>query len=435
MISSNSYSDISEKSKFERLKEWIISNGGYIHDGIGIDETNEKNRVLIAKENISKDTLIFEIPKHLCLTENPDLNVNPNFSKFKKEIHLVSVLKREFDLGSKSFYEPYLSFLPSIEDLKEHPVYIAYKNPEKLSEWKDICIFSGSVSIAITNFKFVKLYFDNIANIDFPEDDMLYYYLLMITRSWGELGFVPFADLFQSRQTSTMFLAKDDEDTKQKLTVDRNYNPDDVIWINYGLFDETLIYSNFGFIDDIDNQEFIHRSMRVMLTKEGKQEGPLKEFVINELSKYKANNLFFSTAGISKAVFEYLRIINLTEKEYESISKDELNNQDYMKNLISIENEFKVYRSLFSIIFSPIFPTKEMINVSKDILNKANSHEQNTQSETKNSVEYHLATLTMIQKEIFRNTFSSLLRTWIQVIGVPSEIVSTFKNHHLLDDE
>jgi hypothetical protein len=160
--------------------------------------------------------------------------------------------------------------------------------------------------------------------------------------------------------------------------------------------------------------------MRVMLAKEGKQEGALKEFVKSELNKFKPNTLFFSTSGISKAIFEYLRIINLTEKEYELILKNELN---YMK-IVSIENEFKVYQNLFSIIFSSNFPTKEMAEKSRDILKK----------EKIDNVEYHLASLTMIQKEIFKNTFSSLVRTWIEAMGVPSDMLSTFKNHHLLDD-
>jgi hypothetical protein len=412
-------------TKFDRLKEWIISNGGVIHDGIGIDESNVGNRVLIAKEEIPKDTLIFEIPKDLCIIRNHNLKVNPNFEKFEREIHLVSFLKQEFELGPKSFYYPYLNFLPLIEDFKDHPVYVGYKNPTKLSEWRKICVFSGAASIAMTNLKFVKLYFDKMTKIEISEDELLYYYLLIITRTWGEVGFVPFADLFQSRQTSGMFLEKNEENMRQILTVDRNYKTNDVIWINYGLYDDSLIYTNFGFIDDMDRSESLPRSMRVNLTKEGKQEGVLKEFVSSELNKFKPNTLFFSTSGISKAIFEYLRIINLTEKEYELIMNDELDRMNYMKKIVSIENEFKVYQNLFSLIFSSNFPTKEMVELSKDIFKKEQS----------STIEYHLATLTMIQKDIFKNTFSSLVKTWIGAIGVPSEIISTFNNHYLLDQE
>lgn len=411
-------------SKFDQLKEWIVSNGGFIHDGIGIDETNVGNRVLIAKEEIPRDTLIFEIPRRLCVVRNDNLKVNPNFEKFEREIHLVSVLKQEFGLGEKSFYYPYLNFLPSIEDFKDHPVYIAYKNAEKLSEWRKICTFSGAVSIVMTNLKFVKLYFDKMMKVEFSEDELLYYYLLIITRTWGEVGFVPFADLFQSRQTSMMFLDKKDDTMNQILTVDRDYKINDVIWINYGLFDDCLTYSSFAFVDDIDNTESLPRSMRVILSKEGKQQGTLREFVKVELGKYKANNLFFNSGGVSKAIFEYLRIINLSQKEYETIPKNDIEQGTYMKRIISIENEFKVYQNLFSILFSSSFPTKEMLEISRDILKKG----------TKENVEYNLATLTMIQKDIFKNTFTSLIKIWTESIGVPSEIVSTYKNHHLLDD-
>jgi hypothetical protein len=411
-------------SKFDQLKEWVISNGGYIHSGIGIDETNVDNRVLIAKEDISNQVMIFEIPKHLCLFKNDELQVNPNFENFERQIHLVSLLKREFELGTKSFHYPYLNFLPSINEFKTHPVYIAVKNPNKITEWKKICVFSGSVSIAITSLKFIKLYFDKILKIEISDDELLYYYLLIITRSWGDGGFVPFADLFQSRQNSMMFLDTNQEENKHKLFVDRTYKPNDVIWINYGLFDDSLTYSNFGFIDDIDNRESIPRSIRVTLAKEGNQTGTLKDFVKRELSsKYKANNIFFSSLGISKAIFEYLRIINLTEQEYELLSKTDIEQGIYMKKIISIENEFKVYQNLFSIIFSSNFPTKEMVELSKDII-KQNRFDN----------EYYFAKLTMIQKDIFKNTFSSLIKTWTGSIGVPSSILFTFQNHHLLDD-
>lgn len=416
--------DFQYPSKFDRLKEWIVSNGGVIHDAIGIDESDVGNRVLVARQDISKNTLILEVPKHLCLNKDKEIEVKEEFKKFENYIHLVSLLRREFNLGSKSFYEPYLSFLPRVEDFYSHPFYIAYKNPEKLTEWQKICTFSGTISIVMTKFKFIKLYFDKISSIDFPEDDMLYYYLLAITRSWGDVGLVPFADLFQSRQTSMMFLDKDEKDINQILTVDREYKPNDVIWINYGLYDDTLVYSNFGFIDDIEDQENIHRSMRIMLTKEGNQSGNLKRFVSRELEKYKSNGLFFSSLGISKTIIEYLRIINLTQDEYDKIDQDDLLKWIYMKKIISLDNELKVYRNLFSILFSKVFPTKEMIDVSREILEHGD----------RRSVEYHLSKLTMTQKMIFQKTFSYLIKAWTEIVGVPSEILFSFKNHYLLDD-
>jgi hypothetical protein len=37
-----------------------------------------------------------------------------------------------------------------------------------------------------------------------------------------------------------------------ELVIDRDYEANDVIYINYMIFDESLLYSNFGFIDDSD---------------------------------------------------------------------------------------------------------------------------------------------------------------------------------------
>jgi len=412
-------------SKFDLLKRWIVSNGGFVHDAIGVDEKNPGNRVLIAKDEIEENTMICDIPKELCLLKNPDLIVNPNFSTFENDIHLVTILHKEFQLGSKSFYYPFLSYLPERDEFRHHPIYVAFKNPEKLNEWKEICNFSGLIDIRLTNLKFVKLYLDKIAKIDISADDLIYYNLLIMTRCWGNVGFVPFADLFQSRQSSIMFLANNADHTRHNLRVDRKYSVNDIIWINYGIYDDSILYTTFGFIDDIDEVASIHRSMRISLPKNVDKEAELKKFIEKELLEYKTNNLFISTLGISNGIFEYLRIVNLTQKEYESINKDEL----YMKNIISIENEIRVYQNLFTIMINYyVFPSKEIVSRAKKIL------EDITGEERYSSIEYHLAKLTMIQKIIFKSAFTKLVTAWIDILGVPSGIEITFKNHHLLDD-
>ena len=409
-------------SKFDELKKWIVVNGGYVHDGIGIDESNPGNRILVAKEPLD-DIKIISIPKHLCLFKSDDvIHIPPEFKKFEFLIHLIYLLKKEFDLDTKSFYYPFLSFLPGIEEFKNHPIYVAFHEPEKILEWKKICNNCDLINIRLTTMKLIKLFFDKILRIEISKEDFLYYYLLVITRTWADIGFVPFADLFQSRQSSMMFLDKDEEGN-HILSTKRKYDTNDVIWINYGTYDEMLIYLNFGFIDDIENKESVHRSMHINLHQTIKQEGELKIFIENNLKGYKSNLNFLSTFGLSKKIFEYLRIFHLTPKEYESIS--EKSKQTYMTSIISIENELKLFKTIFSILFSSEFPSREMIQMSNEIL---------LQSKDRSNVEYHLAKLTVYQKEIFKTTFSYLMKSWMEIINIPSEISIIFQNHHLLDD-
>jgi hypothetical protein len=412
-------------NSFEKLKEWIIKNGGYIHPGIGIDESCPENRILISKQKIEKNELIFKIPKHLCINGEIDLSLNELFTISAKDIRKIISLDREFQLGEKSIHYPYLSMLQDLKSYETHPYYQIKYHPEKSTEWQKICNFSKICEIRVLKNKVTKMYFEKILKLPLTDEQILYYELLIMTRSWDKLGFVPFADLFQSTQDSKMFLVENEEKTHCQLTVDRTYEPNQTIWINYGIFDESLLYTNFGFIDDIDEKRNLSRTLRVTLPKLSNQrnlsETELWKFQEQKLSTLPKNEIYFSSKGISNCLMAYLRVLNLSEKDYLFLDKD----KDF-KTIVSLENEINVLKFVLVLLFSGIFPSKENVQESKRIL--SDNINYSTQS-----IPYHLAKVTMYQKDIFNYVFNLTFKGIFGIFNLPNDLEIIFKNHHLLD--
>jgi hypothetical protein len=406
-------------NSYENLKEWIIKNGGYIHPGIGIDESCPENRILIANQKIENNELIFKIPKHLCIQEEVDLSINELFIISAKNIRKIISLHREFELGEKSLHYPYLSMLQDLKSYQSHPYYQIKYHPEKSTEWEKICNFSKICNIRVLKNKMTKLFFEKIHKLPLTDEQILYYELLIMTRVWDNIGFVPFADLFQSTQDSKMFLLENDEKTHYQLTVDRTYEPNQTIWINYGIFDETILYTNFGFIDDIDEKRNLSRTLRVTIPNlpTNLPETKLNKFKEEKLSTLPKNEIYFSSKGISNSLLAHLRVLNLSEKDFLFLE----NNKDF-KTIVSMENEMHVLKSVLSLLFSQIFPSKEMVQESKRIISEG----------VKNSTSYHLAKITMYQRDIFNFVFHLTLKGILGIFNLPNDFEIKF-NHHLLD--
>lgn len=413
-------------SSFEFLKKWIQENNGFIHPDISLDQTDPNNRVLICTKNIKQNELIFDIPKELCIGKDNSLNISNTM--FESDIRQINSLHREFSIKENSKYYPYLCMMNDIGAYHQHPLYVLNKNPHLSKRWSKICNFSKIFDLRILKIKTIKLYFENNLGLKISDEQIMYYELLIMTRCWDNIGFVPFADLFQSCQTSEMLLAENEEKTHYQLHTDRDYKPGDTIWINYGIYDEALIYSTFGFIDDVQETRNIMRTIKIVppsIFKKGSDDIAHKHEKITELKK---NQHFLSTTGISNSLLEYFRVYNLSQRDYErilTVSGSDLNNSNYMKEFISLENELAVLRDLITILFSRIFPTKGMVDESDMILNNKDID--------RSSVEYHLAKITLYQKQIFKNVFNLILKSWIGILRVPKEIIWQFGNHHLLD--
>ena len=412
-------------SEFEKLKQWIINNGGYIHPGIGIQENDPDNRILISTQRIEENTLIFEIPKQMCITEDFDLSVQPIFSLVEPDIRRISKLYKVFQLGESSFYYLYLSFLQHLDSYKNHPHYEFYYHPEKYEQYSKICNFSKLSEIKITRQKIIKKFFDKVLNLNISDEEILYYELLIMTRCWDKVGFVPFADLFQSTQTSKMFLGN--TETHYRLIVDRTYEPNDTIWINYGMFDESLLYTSFGFVDDLeDKRESTSRSMKIFPPNNISTNNlELKTYKEDQIASLSKNHYYISTKGISNSLLAHLRIMYLTESEYELMGDDK--NKDF-KQIISLENEFHTIKYIMACLFSDLFPTKEMVEESQKIIS---SYSNNTNKA--DSIEYNMAKITMYQKDIFKYTFKLAMKGINTMLGIPSQINASYENHHLLD--
>jgi hypothetical protein len=122
--------------------------------------------------------------------------------------------------------------------------------------------------------------------------------------------------------------------------------------------------------------------------------------------------------GVSNCLMAYLRVLNLSEKDYLLLDKD----KDF-KTIVSLENEINVLKFVVSLLFSGIFPSKENLQESKRILLDG----------IKNSTEYHFAKLTMYQKDIFNSVFNLTFKGIFGIFNLPNDLEIKFKNHHLLD--
>jgi hypothetical protein len=412
--------------KFENLKKWIIHNGGFVHPSLGIDLSCPENRIIIANEKILKDEVILQIPKKLTIRSDANIKVHKNFSFIQETIRMIPVLHKEFSLGEDSFYYPYLSMLNGLESYKTHPHYIFMKRPDFEKDWKRISNIISLLSTKTLKERIMNLYIQKNMNLNIDNDTVLYYHLLFMTRTWSEIGFVPFADLFQSTQSSNMALVpklrkqEDDNNVFYELVIDRDYEANDVIYINYMIFDESLLYSNFGFIDDI-NETRNDNDRTIQIRPEKYKRVNDSEFEIfkeDVLKIFPMNKNYISTAGISKPLHQYLRILNLTEKDYQSINDKSLIIKDEM---ISLDNELSVLRSILNFLNSTSFPTEEMVSVSEKIVSDSTFETS--------SVEYNLAKLTLYQKKIFNTIYNqclSLNECWSKMLNIPS-------SHHLIE--
>ena len=407
--------------KFENLKKWIMDNGGFVHPALGIDISCPENRIIIANEKIKKDELILRIPKKLTICSDPNIKVDKNFEFIRETVSIVPILHNEFKKGEDSFYYPYLSMLNGLDSYKNHPHYVLMKRPDFEKEWKKISNIVGMLSLKTLRERIMNIYLEKNMNFIIDQDTVLYYHLLYMTRAWSDIGFVPFADLFQSKQTSLMALNskldQKDNITFYELVIDQDYEPNEVIYINYMLFDESILYCNFGFIDDVDEKR--NDSARTIQIKPKKfvnvNNSELECFKEKTLGQFPMNKLFISSLGISDALHQYLRISNLTEKDFGT--KDTL---DILNNkIISIDNELTIFKSIFNFLQSTC-PTEEMVYNSEKILSDS--------SYVSSSVEYNLAKITIYQKKIFNAVYKTITETWDKILNAPS-------NHYLLQNK
>jgi hypothetical protein len=367
--------------KFQNLKKWITDNGGFIHDSLNLDILNS-SRGIVVKEKIPQGTKLYEIP--LLLTIN--INLSSEINKFEskgvtynqhliKKILLIQKLYLEFQKKEESFYYHYLSLLPLLKDLSDQPLYKAYYNKDIKTFVEKFKVYNERVILLILeeleNVNQCITYFNSLEQTNnkiISCEDILYYYLLINTRSWGEYGMVPFLDLFQHRSINYTEFIDDTVKKILKCTSNKKLRENRFVYINYGIFDEEKLYTNYGFI--AQNKKVSYpRFTNVFLNLQIDQKNNLDQFIYNQISILNSNTniknkLYFSNEEkLNETLMYYLRIINLNLTDMKNIDWTQTNL--YYSNRISLENELKCYKMLLSLINSKFEIQKKL-----DIINK-----------------------------------------------------------------
>ena len=242
--------------KYQLLKKWILDNNGFINEKLDFTYINNENRYIVSNNDINPEELLFSIPDKLCINNKlindiPNIN-NINIDNLDINSIMILILKYHFSLGENSFYYPYLNLLPSYEDYNYHPLY--KYNDELGKKWRTIS--NKIVDMIESQIRIIDKIFDNFTKlgINITYQEVKYYYMIIITRQWTNVGLVPFADLLQHSNSSNLLL-----NTNNNSHYIKNNNngimKNQIIYDNYGLYDDNILFTNFGFVDQINNTQ------------------------------------------------------------------------------------------------------------------------------------------------------------------------------------
>jgi len=396
-----------ETEKFIQLKKWIIENGGTVNDKITIRTNDQYNRSIYSTDKIGKGEVIINIPKNICISMDKFSTIpgseKIDISNINFNIILSMVLLYHWSLKEKSFFYPYINLLPSLESFAYHPVYKFTEN----NGWDKI---SSKITKLIENHhKMIEIIYNKITEINQSHtifrknivkyENIKWCYLILISRQWNNTGLVPLADLFQHSSKSTMLLQTLNENNT--MTIGEDVDTGIEIFDNYALYDDVLILTSFGFIDNNEDENY-NRYVKILFNKNlNKVETSLDRFKNSELDKYMSTTRIFymTNNGIQNYLLEYLRIFFLDENDIKIINM----NEAYYTKMISLNNESRVFSGIF-----------ELIKNNKYINDQ--THYDTCMDICKNhfpdEIEYKLAKVTLMSHNVLKATSNILIYKW-----------------------
>jgi hypothetical protein len=396
------------QEKFNVLKNWIVKNGGYVNEKLYIVEFDKGNRGIYTSEKIEKGEKIIHIPETICISKKVISKIpkceNIDLTKYSSsDVYTISILLYHlFVEKEKSFYYPYLTLLPTFEEYSYHPICHFNNNKDN---WISISAnissrLSVMYNIVENNIKLAKELCEsyNIIPKEFLTHDNLFWCALILqTRQWGSNGLVPFADLLQHSNDSTMLLSGIGEMYSGDII-----NKNEPIYDNYGVMDDTTLFTSFGFVDKTSKNKIFCIQPQYSV----KSETLLGRIVKNEIEEIQKNTkmLFVSSNGISVNLIYLVRILCLTEMDILKI-KDV---PKYYENVISLENEQKTNSNLLGIFKILIGDDK-----TKEILDKYSNE---------NSLEHKIAYLNHEYKTILNNSSKIIIIQWLKQLKSPFNI-------------
>jgi|688.fasta_scaffold142938_2 hypothetical protein len=392
------------EKKFTLLCEWIRNNGGFVSEKIQIDGTSE-NRHIYALEDINENEKLIEIPKKCCISKDniseiPDIKTI-ELSNLNDKGLLVTVLLYNMKLGKNSFFYPYIKLLPKYHDYSYHPIFgFDAKAKERYAALSPA--FALSIESIIKDIQ-------NIADIlskpnaVFTEDDVIYEnielcYLIALSRQWGQ-GLVPVADLFQHSNESNIIL-----NINNTMSTVNKIKGGEIIYDNYGKKSDMHMLAIYGFVDNIEDntkQRIYEVSLNMIESKDNFNN--LKNTLIkNFLDSHK---LFFLTRnGIQNDMIYLMRLATLSERDFRFVDY----NTNFFEKSISIDNECTTYKNLLNIIKQHSDKiTEQEIENSKNII----------KSGLTNTIEYKIAKIILMQKNIFDENAKLIITAWNNLLG------------------
>lgn len=320
------------QSKYQNLTNWLIQNGSWVNPKMEIRSEGENGNGIWARESIVNEDLFNISDSCLLNAENSGLTfIDPNFLDYRQKT-VVALL---FEMNKPdSFWKPYLDLLPGFNSFESHPIYqVVSGNFPKIS-----LLINHYIENAHTEYQKFREKFEMYRNangilLQVVDDEILYAYLLTVSRMWTGIGIVPMADLLQHSNRSNISLNRTGQvcNMRSQDTIPAGHP----IFDNYLLNDDIMLYINFGFIESSD---LITMSMGFAFEN---QPAVVTKLIENEFKNL--GKIFITTEGVSINLMRYLRLNLLDVSDLSSISEF---SESTGINLINFNNEIKCLKKI-----------------------------------------------------------------------------------------
>lgn len=378
--------DESARFRNEQLLGWLQSEGVWLSDLSGwnqpphalalatstIDEYEgeDSGRGLLARRAIVQDQELIRLPKQCCMTKQAALESSDLAGivseKTNEYIAIALLLLSERAKGGASYWAPYVSVLPSTEDI----------SPTFAWDDDDLALLEGSPCLAATRSMQAKLMAEHAEVVSklptgaapFAQDfaDWQWAFSILFSRairlgstsqSVEVLGLVPYVDFINHSPFSSSYVSLDSKDdtflsnlfsakTDDEVVVfaDRSYKKFEQIFISYGPKSNSDLLLLYGFA--LDRNPFNSVAVRLGASADD----PL----------YKQKIDFANAAGraadgtesfplyadrFADEMLQFLRMICLTKADLAAANVNSIDAFDF-STIISSENERAVLETI-----------------------------------------------------------------------------------------
>jgi len=349
--------DDSVQIKFEKLKKWIIDNGGNVDEDIYIDVISDGVRGLkVAQKKLQNQVLISVNKKCTIISDRKVEGISEQVMCCLKFI-------QEYSGGKESFYFPYFDILPTIEDLKKDQHQLMIFDETDYPQLQKISPKLVQGHLEATFHKEVKTLFKLIcedSDLDerFKTLDLVKYALTLYhSRAWGNFGFIPLTDMTNHKNDPDCSGHVENPKDRNVInfSIPKPLNKGDEILWQYNFFSPVQLYMNYNINPDLlpnhqltlpiefklDEDTEINRLRRKLIRK-------------NRLNRDKTTYIF-TVNGMFKdinRIFPTIRVAALDENDMVLLrlncEKDEEKEVvPFMVNMpICIDNEFRCIKTL-----------------------------------------------------------------------------------------